>query len=191
MAGNAARILVAQMARVWLAPVGTVAPADATVAPAAAWRDVGLFTPDSLSWATAPTFGDVTSHQSNYITRSFQTGDGASFQVDLQEWSAANFIAVYGGGSVTSTGTGATAVYKFSPPAVGGRSDVAAMIEIIDGSKHYRRVIPRCAQREGVSQSFAKANDSTLPLRLTVLGSDVGDAFYDLSDDPAFASVTA
>jgi hypothetical protein len=190
MAGNAQRILVAQMARVWLAPVGTVAPIDPIIAPGSEWRDVGLFTPDSLSWATAPTFADVNSHQSNYITRTFQTGDGASFQVDLQEWSGANFQAVFGGGTITSSGTAPNLTYKFSPPAIGGRSEVSAMLEITDGAKHYRRVVPRCAQREGVAQTFAKSTNSTLPLRLTILGSDIGDPFYDISDDPAFASFT-
>lgn len=186
MAGNASRIFVAQMARLWLAPVGTVAPVDPVVAMGEGWYDVGLFTPDSLAFNTDPTFEQVRSHQSNYPTRSFQTEDGGTVEVDLQEWSSQNFKAVYGGGEVTTI-TGPPISYRFSPPQIGGRTETAACLEIIDGTKHYRRIIPRCQQQEGASQSFSKTAESTLPLRLTLLGADVGDPWYDLTDDPAMA----
>lgn len=192
--GNANNIVVAQMARVYLAPVGTAAPAGPDTVMPADWREVGLFTPDSLSWATDPSFEEVRSHQSAYPTRRFQTEDAASAEVDLQEWSGENFKAVYGGGTVEEIAAvvGPPAIplhYKFSPPAIGGRSSVAAVIEIIDGDKHYRRIIPRCEQSEGVEQSFERTSESTLPLRLSVLGSDIGDPWYDLTDDPAFEPV--
>src|SRR4028119_1696432 len=106
MATDATRIVVAQLARVFLAPVGTTAPINPTVALAAAWREVGLFTPDSLGWTTDPTFEEVRSHQSNYPTRRFQTEDAATIEVDLQEWSGANFRAVYGGGTITEVTEG-------------------------------------------------------------------------------------
>jgi hypothetical protein len=183
---DATRILVAQMARVWLAAVGTTAPAGPATAPAVGWRQVGLFTPDSLAWSTDPTFEEVRSHQSNYPTRRFQTGDAATVEVDLQEYSGENLIAVYGGGTVTAI----TGGHKFSPPAIGGRSQVEAMIEIVDGVKIYRRIIPVAEQGEGVSQAFPKTAETTLPLRLTVIGSDVGDPWYDITNDAGFSDVT-
>jgi hypothetical protein len=64
------------------------------------------------------------------------------------------------------------------------------MIEIVDGAKHYRRIIPKCQQIEGAAQTFEKTSESTLPLRLSVLGSDIGDAWYDLTDDAAFAAAS-
>lgn len=191
MAGDATRILVPQLARVYLAPVGTAAPADPIVAPAVAWKDVGYFTPDSLSWATDPSFEEVQSHQSNFPTRRWQTSDAATVEVDLQEWSAESFKAVYGGGTVTKVpavvGPPAVALhYKFSPPAVGGRTQIACLIEVIDGAKHYRMVIPKCEQNEGAELSLEKTSESTLPLRLTIIGSDIGDPWYMICDDPAF-----
>jgi hypothetical protein len=186
--GDKTRIVVAQMARVYLADVGTAAPADATTALAAAWKEVGYFTPDSLAWATDPSFQEVRSHQSAYPTRRFQTEDTATAEVDLQEWSEANFKAVYGGGTVTEILPSMTPKqYRFAPPAIGGRTQVAAVIEIVDGAKHYRRVIPLAEQSEGVQQKFERTSESTLPLRLTILGADVGDSWYDLILDDAFA----
>lgn len=190
--GDADRIVVAQMARVWLAPVGTAAPGDPVMAMPIGWREVGYFTPDSLGWATDPSFEVVRSHQSNYPTRRFQTEDAATGEVDLQEWSGDNFKAVYGGGTVVAVAAAPAATpptiahFKFTPPPVGGRTNVAACIEIIDGLKHYRRIVPVCTQNEGVAQTFEKTSESTLPLRLAVLGSDIGDPFYDITDDEAF-----
>jgi hypothetical protein len=176
------------MARVWLAPVGTASPDGPIVAMPTPWKEVGYFTPDSLSFATDPNFETVQSHQSNYPTRRFQTTDSATMQVNLQEWSAANFLAVYGGGTFTTvTPSGGTGdpYYKFSPPTIGGRTQTACTIEIIDGGKHYRRVIPLCEQTEGVETSYNKTNESTLPLRLAIIGSDVGDPWFEYSDDDA------
>ncbi len=190
MATDANRIVVAQMARVYLAPVGTAAPAGVEAAMPTGWREVGLFTPDSLSWSTDPDFEEVRSHQSNHATRRFKTGDAASMEVDLQEWSGDNFKAVYGGGTITAVTTATTPAvtyYKFVPPKIGERGEVACIIELVDGTKKYRRVIPRAIQVEGVDQTFERTSESTLPLRLSVLGSDIGDPFYDLTNDAAFA----
>lgn len=196
MAGDETRILIPQNARVYLAPVGTAAPADPVVAPDAAWKDVGYFTPDSLSWSTDPSFEEVTSHQSNYPTRRWQTGDAATVEVDLQEWSETNFKAIYGGGTVIEVpaSPGPPEVvqhYKFSPPAVGARTQTACMIEIIDGVKRYRMMIPKCEQSEGAEISLEKTSEATLPLRLSIIGSDVGDAWWLMTTDEGFAPAPA
>jgi hypothetical protein len=186
MPTNKQRILVAQMARVWLAPVGTAAPADATVAMAAAWKDVGLFTPDSLRFSTSPNFEVVNSHQSNFATRRIQTTDEATMQVDLQEWSLGELP-----GGVRRRHDHHDRRHAFAVPvrAAGDRrpQQVACVIEIIDGTRHFRRVIPCAEQSEGAELDLSKGSAATLPLRLTVIGSDLGDAWYDLTDDPAFA----
>jgi hypothetical protein len=189
--GDPTRILVPQKALVYLAPVGTIAPAGPTVAMPSGWTDVGLFTPDSLSWTTDPSFEEVRSHQSNYPTRRFQTTDAATLEVDLQEWSSSNFRAVFGGGTFTQvaedTQANTPAYFRFSPPAIGARDTVAACVEIQDDTKIYRRIIPRAQQVAGVTQTLSRTAASTLPLRLSVLGGDVGDPWYDMSTDDAFA----
>jgi len=181
--------VVPQMARLWLAAVGVSAPAGPTVVFPTGWRDVGLFTPDSLSFATDANFEQIRSHQLMYPGREFQTEESGTVSVDLQQWNGSNFIAVFGGGSivsVTATAPATGTYYRFSPPRVGGRQSVQCCLEIIDGTKHYRRVVPRVFQGSGVEQSFNKTAESLLPLRLTILGSDLTDPFYDLTDDPNF-----
>ncbi|GAB2859385.1 hypothetical protein GCM10022221_68720 [Actinocorallia aurea] len=174
------------MARVWLAPVGTVAPAGPTVAMPAGWWNVGLFTPESLKFKTDPKFSESKSHQSDWPTRTWQTEDAGSCEVDLQEWNARNYIAAFGGGTITTV-AGPPAYYQYTPPSVGGRGEVAACIEIADGSRHWRRMIPRCMQNEGVEQDWSKTKESTLALRLKILGGDLVSPWYDFSDDSLMA----
>ncbi|WP_455566311.1 phage tail tube protein [Nonomuraea fuscirosea] len=181
---GAENVFVPQVQRVWLAPVGTIAPDGPTVTMPTGWYDIGLFTPDSLNWATDPQFEEARAAQSNYAVRRWQTEDAATLEVDLLEWSLNSFRAVYGGGSIekiTPTGDPAPPAYfKFSPPAIGSRTEVSACLELGDGTKRIRRIIPRCEQAEGVEQGFDRAAASTLPLRLSVLGSDVGLPYYDV-----------
>lgn len=181
---NKSNITTAARTHVYIAPTGTAAPADAVVALAAGWQNVGYTTSDSLSFATAPEFQDVESAQSDYPTRKIQTKDNGSISVDLQEWNTASFKAVYGGGTVTVT----SGVGKFVPPRIGERTEVAAIVEVVDGSKHYRYVVPRCFQEEGVQSDLHKGKEATLPLRLSILGDDGVDAWYLLTDDPAFVA---
>jgi hypothetical protein len=186
---NATETVVPARTYVYLAPVGTAAPVDATIPLAAAWRSVGFTTEDSLKFNETPDFQELKSAQSDFPIRRFQVGDAATIEVDLEQWSGENFTAVYGGGeisTITVTGPPSGTHYKFTPPRVGGRSEVAAIIEVVDGGKQYRFVVPRTMQMDGVANDLSKGAANKLPLRLGVLGDDDSDPWYLLTNDPAF-----
>lgn len=193
MATTASRILIPGRARVYLGPVGTPQPTDPNAAFDPALVEVGHFSDDSLTFTTDPSFEEVRSHQSDYAVRRYQTEDNATLEVDLHEWSAENLQNVFGGGTVTSLGNG---VWKFAPPALGGRDEVMCVVKFTDGKvaggvtdRTYAIVIPRAMQVEGVDTSLNKSENAILPLRLSVLGADVGEAWYMLTtDDPAFST---
>lgn len=184
MATTPARVTVAGMARLHLAPTGTAFPADASASLNAAFVEVGLFTPDSLKFSTDPNFEDVEAHQSAYPVRTIQTSDAATLEVDLLEWGEKNLKRVFGGGTITEITPGVQ--FKFSPPAIGAREEVAAIATITDGTKVYRVCIPRCQQQEGAELELNRTSAAVLPLRLKILGGDTGDAWYMLTSDTAF-----
>lgn len=189
---DASRITIAGNAHIYLAALGTVGPTDATTALDTPWRDVGYTTEDSLTFTDTPTFGQVRSHQSNYPTRIFQTQEEASVAVELQEFSSDNILATFGGGTITTITPGGTATdqYHYSPPSVGSRVNIAAIAEVIDGTKHYRYVVPNCFQNSGATLKLQKTSAALLPLALSVLGADGVDPWYLLTDDPAMAPST-
>jgi hypothetical protein len=190
MASNNQNIVVAGRAHIWLSPLGTAAPASSSAAMPTGWVEVGLTTEDSLQFVETPTFGQVRSHQSDYATRNYQQDESASVEVDLQEFSSANLLNVFGGGTITEITPPvppALGEYRFAPPGVGGRSNVACIAEVIDGVKRYRYVVPNCYQDAGVTMKLQKRAEVTLPLRLSVIGADGVDAWYILSNDPSMA----
>lgn len=178
------RVVVAGMARQYLAPVGSTFPTTAAAALDAAFIEVGLFTPDSLKFATDPNFEEILAHQSAYPVRTIQTTDKATLEVDLLEWSAPSFMSAFGGGSITEITPGVQ--FKYSPPAIGGRLEKASISEIVDGTKTYRLCIPRCQQQQGATLDLKRTGPATLPLQMKVLGGDVGDPWYLLTNDTAF-----
>lgn len=169
----------------YTAPVGTVAPTAPTGPFAPEWRNVGHTTPDSLQFETSPEFEEFRSAQSDYVVKKFQTSDGATIQVDLAQWNAANFKAAFGGGTVTAV-SGATGVFKFVPPRIGEREDFAMLIHVREGAKNYLYVIPQTSQTQGVTKPLHKGAVATLPLRVDVIGGDDADPWYLLTDDEAF-----
>lgn len=181
---DASEIFSAQRANIYLGEVGVAAPTDVETALDPGWVHVGLTSPDSLSISTEPEFEEVRSHQSDYETRRIQSTDSAAVGVDLQQWNSENFKSVFGGGEVTEVTSG---VYKYTPPAIGARTEKAALIEVIDGTKTYRWVFPRTMQIEGVELELQKGQNANLALRLAVLGGDGVDPWYLLTDDPSFA----
>lgn len=188
MSTDSSQILIPARTYVYLADVGTTAPVDAVVALDAGWVNVGLTTPDSLSFSTSPEFQEVESAQSDYPSLRFQTKESATVSVQLQQWNSANLQAVYGGGVVTEVTPATTPpTYKFVPPKIGERGEKAAIVETIYGARNYRWVFPRVMQLEGVQVDLQKGQEARLPLSLGVLGGDVADAFYLLTNDPSFA----
>lgn len=187
MAGNKQRITIPGRLRVYLAKSNAVAPVSATGPMPEGWRDVGFTDSDGSSFATDPSFGTVDSHQSDYPTRRYVESRSGRVECNLQEWSGENFIAVHGGGQVTTVEPATTpATYKFVPPE-GVPDSIQACVEVVDGTKAYRYITPACSQAEGVEQDLAKAGASTLPLRLDVEGQDGVPPWYVLTNDPAFA----
>lgn len=181
-----AEITVASRTYLWLAPVGTTAPLDATTAMPTPWKCAGLTTPDSLAFSTSPSFKEVPSGQSDYPALRFQDGDSATLAVQLLQWSAKNFQAVYGGGTV-STIAGTPTQYKFVPPKIGERVEVSAVAEVRMGALRHRFVYPRVFQIEGVQLDLKKSEESRLPLSYAVLGGDDVDPWYLLTNSAAFA----
>jgi hypothetical protein len=186
MTVSSSEILIPARTYVHLADVGTVAPVDSVVALGVGWTNVGFTTPDSLSFSTEPEFQEVAVAQSDYPALRFQTSESATVGVVLQQWNSANFLAVYGGGTITEDPV-ATGNFKFVPPAIGERQEKAAIVETIFGARHYRFVFPRCMQMEGVQMDLQKGQEARLPLSLGILGGDLADPWYLLTDDPAFA----
>lgn len=184
---NRQAVAVAGNLHVYLAEVGTVAPADEAVALDPDWFDLGYTTEDGTKFVPSdPAFEDLRAHQSSWPVRTIQTTDSARIEADLMQFDANAIVAAMGGGQITTVTAGH---YKYTPPLVGGRREFAAILEVIDGTKRYRIVVPLGFQAEGTEWPFAKGDSDNQSLRLTVHGSDAAVGWYVLSNDPSWSPV--
>lgn len=176
---------VAGGAKLYLAAVGSVAPADESAVLDAAWKDTGIFTEDGTGWEVAPTFQEARSHQSSYPTRIWKSAENATLNVGLQKFSARNLTASLGGGVATTITAGH---FKWTPPGPTGSVPTAALLELtdVDGTNKYRLVIPKCRARSNTTTGFNKTQEVRLPLSLGIEGADGTDAYYWLTNDADF-----
>lgn len=180
MATDSSQIIIPGNLTLWLGAVGTVAPTDATSTPGSGWSDAGYTTEDGSAFATAPEFVDVFAHQSSVAVRTFKTRDTANLQVAMLQWNTATFEAAFGGGAVTVTG----GVAKFTPPAGTVNSPTAVMADWIDGTNHFRLVVPKARVRSGVTLQLNRTQATTLPVTFAVEAtSGTLAAWYVYSDD--------
>lgn len=192
MATKASEVLNPSEARIYIADVGTIVPVDATTAPSASWFDVGHTTEDGLSFSTSPEFDEFKSAQSRgRVVKRIQTADDATVSVSLTQWNAKNLIAAFGGGTVVKVGSTTPAVYKFTPAKLGERKEIALIIDVMEGTRRFRWIFPRCFQTEGVELELNIGATANLPLSLSILAVDDADAFYLLSNDEALNPTAA
>ncbi|MBM0201919.1 hypothetical protein JNW90_01450 [Micromonospora sp. STR1s_5] len=182
-------IVQAKRVKLWLGPTGSTVPTGLE-APTGGILPVGLTNPESCRFRTSPEFEPVNAHQSDFPVKILQTGDAAGMDVDLLEWTGANFKSVYGGGAISAVSGGPPNLYKFTPPGFGDRDEVLAILDVFDGAKTYRFIAPRVFNQSEVELELNKTPETKLPLRLTILGGDDVDAWYMLTNDASFAPVS-
>lgn len=186
MASDSSQIIIPGTATLWLGAVGSTVPADATTAPSSPFADAGYTTEDGSNFTTTPEFFDVYAHQAPTAVRVGKSREGATLNVALLQWNTSTFEAAFGGGAVTVT----SGTAKFTPPVGTVTTPTAAIFDWVDGTNHFRLVVPKARARAGVTLSLSRTAATTLPLALTVEAtSSAVAAWYLLTDDvTAFAA---
>lgn len=179
---DATQIVVAGTGKVLTSPLLTAAPTDLVTAFAAGWIDLGYtqeagvtFTPQ---WETT----DIMAWQSNYPVRRIRVSQSAGLTCTLLQWNKTSLPFTFGGGTVSTPAAG---VYKFSPAAAGTVDERELAIEWTDGSKKYRLIVPRGEVSGGGDIPLTRTGEAGLPITFNVLGTDSGDPWYLLTNDPA------
>ncbi len=185
-------IVVGANGTVWVAPVGTAAPADEAEAPGAGWVDMGYTSEDGATLTDSKTLEQIPVWQLFYAARRIITERDLNVAVVLRQWSGEKVKLAFGGGEVTEPDVvGNPGKYKYTPPSPGEIDERAYMLDWVDGTKHYRLVIPRCMVTENVETNLVRTAAADLPITVGILGSDGVDPWYLLTDDPAFAESVA
>lgn len=182
---DATEILVAGGGEVSVAPVGTTAPTTAVAALNAAFVGLGFHTEDGVTVNNAPDILEIRAWQSQFPIRTERQTEDFRITFVLQQWNETNLPLAFGGGAVVSDGgTG----YKFSPPVAGDAMDYRALVvDVRDGSRHGRFVIPRGAAIEGVESQFSRTAEAQLPITFQANPLDASSSPWSFFTDDAAA----
>lgn len=142
-------------------PANTVAGSKFTDAWPAAWLLFGA-TDDGSEFSYKPASDDVEVAEYYDPVAVVSTGREISITFDLAQVHMTNFKRVLNGGTVTTSGTGATLLSEYTPPEVG--AETRCMIGWESTQSDERLVIYQAFQTGDVTVSRKKgANKATLP----------------------------
>lgn len=186
MAIDTDEIRVGVSGSVYVADIGSTLPTDIATALDAAFVDLGATTEDALGLSPSQSIQKIRAWQSSKPVRVSKTEDDLAISFTLMQVNEKTLPLAFGGGTVTAT-AGPPAYYTFTPPAAGTVDERAFVFAWVDGSYTYRLVVERGMVSETGEIPVKKDSAIELPLTVEVLGASVGDDWYLVTDDPAFA----
>lgn len=184
MAQDTAQIRIAPAGDIYVAPVGTTAPADEVAAWPAGWVNLGLATEDGVTLTDSKTMTEIRSWQQFYVSRRTVNARDFALRFVLQQWNKANVSLAFGGTTTTTPSAGHNKVVPPSPSFIDYR---AVGIEWTDGSLHYRLIMPKALNSDNVESMLRRSEESRLPITMGLVGVAGQDPWFMLTDDPAFA----
>lgn len=134
MALSSSEVRVAVSGAVSKAIVGTAAPADATVALAAAFKDQGYLSEDGVTESRERSTNDITAWQNAAVVRTVVTSGSLSLKFTMIETNTRSVETFYGA-------TVATTSILIVPTVTGGR--FAWVLDVIDGAQLCRLFVPQ------------------------------------------------
>lgn len=188
MSKDVDEIVVGANGTVWVAPVGTAAPATSAEAPGAGWVDLGYTSEDGATFTDAKTLQTIPVWQLFHPARRIVTERDTNLGFVLRQWSKDTVPFAFGGGAITEPDdVGNPGEYRYTPPAPELIDERALLLDWVDGTKNYRLVIPRGMVTDNVETNLVRTGAADLPITFGVNGSDGVDPFYLLTNDPALA----
>lgn len=180
--GNPANIALGP-GKLYIAPLGSLVPANLDAAWAAAWTLLG-YTNDGSSQTYAPGYDDVPVAEELEPIDSVATGRTISVAFSLAELTAKNLRAAFNGGTVTFTAAGTGPVTKaftlFEPPDAGVETHVMIGFESEDALE---RIAWRdCKQVGSVEMARRRGADkASIPCEFRAFKPQTGAVFTRLS----------
>lgn len=185
---DAEETIIAGTGQAYRAPVGTPLPATAAAAPDTAFEGLGYHTDDGVSVNQTPEIVEHGAWQSRYPIRRHRQSEEFLITFSLLQWNEINVPFAFGGGEIVDLGGGDI---RYNPPAVTDPLDERALIvDVIDGDRILRWIVPRGSVTEGVESQFSSTEMAGLQVTFKALEPEDGSpAWYWVSnDDAAFAA---
>lgn len=184
MSQDASQIRLAANGHIYVAAANTSAPTDPTSSFGAGWTEIGLTDESGVKVNDKRTMGEVQVWQLFYAARRFVKSREMELDFKLVQWNKSTVAFAFGGGTVSTPSAG---VYKYVPPAPESTDPRALAVDWLDGSYHYRLIVPQGNAVDGTETELQRGKEALLPVKFKVLQQPSVDPYTLYTDDPAFA----
>lgn len=185
-------IVIGSNGSVYAAAIGSAIPASISEPLGVAWKDLGYVTTDGVTFTDSKDVTPIEAWQSFYALEQIVTGKSAMAKFSLMQWSSANVVFGFGGGSVeevVAPDPPDPGEYRYHPPApedgVGKRM---LAVEWVYAGHDFRLVLPRGYSSESVETNVTRTAPALLPITFAILGEDGQDPWILDTNHPAFAA---
>lgn len=180
MALDSANARVAITGGVRSAPVGTTAPTNPTDAYAAGWLEYGYISEDGVTETFTSESTDIRAWQNGALVRTINSKTDAMFKFVVIETNKVIKADYFPGSTISSLAGVTTTVVKAVQP-----NPRAFSLDILDGSIHIRKIIPRGEITE--RGDIVYKNDEVIAYEVTikVYPASDGTLYVEYTDDPA------
>lgn len=153
---------------IYIAPVGTAAPATLSAAWASPWRALGYATEDGPTVANSTDTEDIMAWQSRSPLRTVITGRTVTVQMQLMQWNGDN-LAVYWDVTAPTVSDG---VYTFDVRSDQSGRRHSIGVDVQDGDNQLRIVFPRVQLSAAGDMQFQRGAAALLDVTFSALETD-------------------
>lgn len=147
---------------IWIAPVGTKAPADVNTAPADPWNTLGYLSEDGVKVSQSTDSENIMSWQSKTPLRSFVTKREVSLEFTMLELSKRNFQLYFGQNIDAKDEAEFTVTVRGDEPA----HQYAILLDLIDGDLITRLYYPRASLSQAGDMEVTQMGAVGLPVTM-------------------------
>src|SRR5215212_3717890 len=157
--------------RIYYAPIGTTIPTFSAAASKltgtwTTWVEVGA-TDEGLTYSEDTDTDEIRVQESLYAVRTVVTGKTATVSMSLSHISDLNWKLVSNGGTIVTTGTGATKMTTFIPPLAGSEVRIMLGFQSLDDDEIL--IWPQCINTGGFETARSGfADKHVLPAEFSV-----------------------
>jgi hypothetical protein len=163
----------------------TAAPVNPTIAPAAAYNDLGYISEDGLTFSFGDEQEEIGAWQALVAIRRARTGQTFEANFNLRQWNELTLPVAFGGGAVDVPSAG---IYRYRFPDPGDAIvERAFLVRWKDGARNFQLWVPRMVVSEPTETTLARASAADLPLQLAALQPSTGRVAEILTDDAQWA----
>lgn len=181
---DATETVIAGTGEAYYAPVGTALPTTADTVLNAAFVGLGYHSEDGVTTNRDISITEHRAWQSAYPIRRTRESEDFSMKFTLLQWNEVTVPFAFGGGALVTVSAGE---YRYDPPVASAPLDEwSLVVDVKDGIRTVRFVIPRGSVTDAVESGFTRTDMAPLPITFKGLEPASGGAtWYPLFNDLA------